>query len=339
VYAVTITEPGGPEVLQWTEVPDPEPQPGEVLINVTATAVNRADVMQRQGFYPPPPGAPPYPGLECSGTIERISEGVEGWKPGDEVCALLGGGGYAQKVAVPAGQILPKPRTVSLDEAASLPEVSCTVWSTVTDLAKLQGGETFLVHGGGSGIGTFAVQYAKALGAKVATTARKPKHDKLKELGADVTIDYSTQDFAEILKNQVNVILDIMGGPYLPKNVTALATKGRLVVIATQGGRKGELDLGMLLAKRGSVAAATLRARPTQEKAAIVRGVREEVWPLIEDGRIRPIVYKKLPMPQAAEAHRLLESSEHFGKILLVNPDTVNPDTVNPDAVNPGAAA
>jgi putative PIG3 family NAD(P)H quinone oxidoreductase len=321
VYAVTITEPGGPEVLQWTEVPDPEPQPGEVLINVTATAVNRADVMQRQGVYPPPPGAPPYPGLECSGTIERITEGVEGWKPGDEVCALLGGGGYAQKVAVPASQVLPKPRTVSLDEAAALPEVSCTVWSNVTQLAGLRSGETFLVHGGGSGIGTFAVQYAKALGATVATTARASKHDKLKELGADVTIDYSTQDFAEILKNQADVILDIMGGSYLPKNVRALATNGRMTVIATQGGRKGELDLGVLLAKRGLVAATTLRARPLQEKAAIVRGVRDEVWPLVEDGRIRPVVYRKLPMSQASEAHRLLESSEHFGKILLVNPD------------------
>jgi putative PIG3 family NAD(P)H quinone oxidoreductase len=321
VYAVTITEPGGPEVLQWAEVPDPEPQPGEVLINVTATAVNRADVMQRQGGYPPPPGAPPYPGLECSGTIERITESVEGWKPGDEVCALLSGGGYAQKVAVPASQVLPKPRNVSLHEAAALPEVACTVWSNVTQLARLRSGETFLVHGGGSGIGTFAVQYAKALGARVATTARQSKHDKLTELGADVVIDYSTQDFAEILKNQADVILDIMGGSYLPKNVRALATNGRMTVIATQGGRKGELDLGVLLAKRGFVAATTLRARPLQEKAAIVRGVRDEVWPLVEDGRIRPIVYRKLPMSQAAEAHRLLESSEHFGKILLINPD------------------
>jgi putative PIG3 family NAD(P)H quinone oxidoreductase len=321
VYAVTITEPGGPEVLQWTEVPDPEPQPGEVLINVAATAVNRADVMQRQGFYPPPPGAPPYPGLECSGTIERITEGVEGWKPGDEVCALLGGGGYAQKVAVPASQLLPKPGPVSLEEAASLPEVSCTVWSNVIQLAHLRAGETFLVHGGGSGIGTFAIQFTKALGAKVVTTARASKHDKLKELGADVTIDYSTEDFAEILKNQVDVILDIMGAAYLPKNVAALATSGRLVVIGLQGGRKGELDLGALLAKRAVVAATSLRARPLAEKAAIVRGVREEVWPLVENGTIRPIVYKRLPMSQAAEAHRLLESSEHFGKILLVNPD------------------
>jgi putative PIG3 family NAD(P)H quinone oxidoreductase len=321
VYAVTITEPGGPEVLQWTEVPDPEPQPGEVLINVTATAVNRADVMQRQGYYPPPPGAPPYPGLECSGTIERVTEGVEGWKPGDEVCALLGGGGYAQKVAVAATQLLPKPRTVSLDDAAALPEVSCTVWLNVTDLAKLKQGETFLVHGGGSGIGTFAIQYTKALGAKVIITARRSKHDALKELGADVTIDYTTQDFAELLKGQVDVVLDIMGGSYLAKNVTVLATYGRLVVIATQGGRKGELDLGALLAKRGLVAANTLRARPAEEKAAIVRGVHQQVWPLVEAGRIRPIIYRKLPMPEAVEAHRLLESGEHIGKIVLVNPD------------------
>ncbi|NJC69091.1 NAD(P)H-quinone oxidoreductase [Planosporangium thailandense] len=321
MYAVTIREPGGPDVLEWTEVPDPEPQPGEVVINVTATAVNRADVLQRQGFYPPPPGAPPYPGLECSGVIERITEGVEGWQPGDEVCALLGGGGYAQKVAVPASQVLPKPRSVSLTEAAALPEVSCTVWSNVTDLAKLRAGETFLVHGGGSGIGTFAVQYAKALGAKVVTTARAAKHDKLADLGADVTIDYTTQDFADLLKNQVNVVLDIMGGPYLPKNVRTLATGGRLMIIATQGGRTGDLDVGLLLAKRGLVAATTLRTRPLAEKAAIVRGVRDGVWPLVEDGRIRPIVYRTVPMPQAGEAHRILESSEHFGKIVLVNPD------------------
>jgi putative PIG3 family NAD(P)H quinone oxidoreductase len=321
VYAVTITEPGGPEVLQWTEVPDPSPLPGEVLINVTATAVNRADILQRQGFYPPPPGAPPFPGLECSGTIEAVAEGVHGWQPGDEVCALLGGGGYAQKVAVAASQVLPKPKATRLIEAAALPEVSCTVWSNVVDLAHLRAGETFLVHGGGSGIGTFAVQFGKALGATVATTARKAKHDRLRDLGADVTIDYQAEDFAEVLKNKADVILDIMGAAYLPRNITALATNGRLVVIGMQGGRKGELDLGTLLAKRGIVTATSLRARPAEEKAAIVRGVREQVWPLVETYKVRPVIYKTFPMSEAAEAHRLVESNEHFGKVVLINSD------------------
>jgi putative PIG3 family NAD(P)H quinone oxidoreductase len=324
VYAVTITEPGGPEALQWTEVPDPEPQPGEVLIDVTATAVNRADIMQRQGHYPPPPGAPPYPGLECSGTIGRITESVQGWQVGDQVCALLSGGGYAQKVAVPASQVLPKPSTTALDEAAALPEVSCTVWSNVADLAHLRAGETFLVHGGGSGIGTFAVQFAKALGATVATTARKSKHGRLIELGADITVDYTAEDFAEALKGRADVILDIMGAPYLAKNLTAMATGGRLVVIGMQGGRKAELDLGALIAKRGIVAATTLRARPLAEKAAIVRGVREQVWPLVEERKVRPVIDRKFPMTEAAEAHRLVESNEHFGKVLLVNPDAVS---------------
>jgi putative PIG3 family NAD(P)H quinone oxidoreductase len=321
VYAVTITEPGGPEVLRWTEVPDPEPQPGEVLIDVTATAVNRADLLQRQGFYPPPKGAPPYPGLECSGTITQISDGVSRWKVGDEVCALLGGGGYAQKVAVPAGQVLPKPAATTLVDAASLPEVACTVWSNVVGLANLQKGETFLVHGGGSGIGTFAVQFGKALSATVVTTARRAKHDQLKALGADVTIDYTTEDFAEVVKDRADVILDIIGAAYLPQNVAALATRGRLIVIGMQGGRQGELDLGALMAKRASITATSLRARPAAEKAAIVQGVREQVWPLVESTAVKPVVYRRFPMSQAAEAHRLVESNEHFGKVLLVNPD------------------
>jgi putative PIG3 family NAD(P)H quinone oxidoreductase len=319
VYAVTITEPGGPEVLRWTEVPDPEPLPGEVLIDVVATAVNRADLLQRQGVYPPPPGAAPYPGLECSGRIAAVAEGVAGFTPGDEVCALLGGGGYAQKVAVKATHVLPRPIPTALDGAGALPEVACTVWSNVVDLAKLQAGETLLVHGGGSGIGTFAVQLAKALGADVVTTARKAKHDRLRELGADRTIDYTTEDFAETVS--ADVILDIMGAAYLAQNVRSLKTRGRLVVIGMQGGRKGELDLGMLLAKRALVAATALRSRPADEKSAIVRGVQQEVWPLVEAGKIRPVIHTRLPMPDAAEAHRLVESNEHFGKVVLVNPD------------------
>ncbi len=316
MYAVTIIEPGGPEVLQWTEVPDPEPQPGEVLIDVTATAVNRADLLQRQGFYPPPSGAPPYPGLECSGRVAATT--VDHVKVGDEVCALLGGGGYAQKVAVPAARLLPKPTTVALDEAAALPEVACTVWSNLISVARLKAGETLLIHGGGSGVGTFAVQFAKTLGAKTVATARKVKHDKLKELGADVTIDYPSEDFTGY---KADVILDIIGAAYLARNIDALATGGRLVVIGLQGGRKAELDLGALMAKRALVTSTSLRARPPDEKAKIIQGVREEVWPLVESRAVRPVIDTKLPMSRAAEAHRLVGSNQHFGKVLLVNPD------------------
>lgn len=318
--AIMIPEPGGPEALVWTEVPDPEPGPDEVVIDVVATAVNRADLLQRQGFYPPPPGAPPYPGLECAGVISAVGRHVTGYRVGDEVCALLAGGGYAEKVAVPAGQLLPIPEGVSLVDAAALPEVACTVWSNVVQLAKLTKGETLLVHGGGSGIGTFAIQLGAALGATVITTARAAKHERLRELGAHHTIDYTSQDFVEETKRiagGADVILDIIGGAYLPQNVSALATGGRLVVIGLQRGRKGELDLNKLLAKRASVHGTTLRARPVAEKAEIVRGVREQVWPLIASGTIRPVIDRRLPITQAAEAHRIVDASEHFGKVLL----------------------
>ncbi|PZM94596.1 MAG: NADPH:quinone oxidoreductase [Actinobacteria bacterium] len=318
--AIMIPEPGGPEALVWTEVPDPEPGPDEVVIDVVATAVNRADLLQRQGFYPPPPGAPPYPGLECAGVISAVGRDVTGYRVGDEVCALLAGGGYAEKVAVPAGQLLPIPEGVSLVDAAALPEVACTVWSNVVQLAKLTKGETLLVHGGGSGIGTFAIQLGAALGATVITTARAAKHERLRELGAHHTIDYTSQDFVEETKRiagGADVILDIIGGAYLPQNVSALATGGRLVVIGLQRGRKGELDLNKLLAKRASVHGTTLRARPVAEKAEIVRGVREQVWPLIASGTIRPVIDRRLPITQAAEAHRIVDASEHFGKVLL----------------------
>ncbi|PWR08732.1 NADPH:quinone oxidoreductase [Micromonospora sicca] len=321
--AITIPEPGGPEALVWAEVPDPEPGPGEVIVDVRASAVNRADLLQRQGHYPPPPGAPAYPGLECSGVIGAIGPEVTGWTVGQEVCALLAGGGYAERVAVPAGQLLPVPAGVDLVEAAALPEVACTVWSNVVALARLTKGETLLVHGGGSGIGTFAIQLGAALGAIVVVTARAAKHERLRELGAAHTIDYREQDFVEEVRRVTDgrgadVILDIIGAAYLPRNVAALATGGRLVVIGMQGGRKGELDLGALLAKRASVAATALRSRPLAEKAEIVRGVREQVWPLVESGAIRPIVDRRLPMADAAEAHRLVETSDHLGKVLLV---------------------
>ncbi|MEV4539984.1 NAD(P)H-quinone oxidoreductase [Micromonospora echinaurantiaca] len=320
--AITIPEPGGPEALVWSEVPDPEPGPGEVVVDVRASAVNRADLLQRQGHYPPPPGASAYPGLECAGVIGALGPDVTGWRVGQEVCALLAGGGYAERVAVPAGQLLPVPAGIDPVDAAALPEVACTVWSNVVRLAGLGAGETLLVHGGGSGIGTFAIQLGAALGATVVATARKTKHPMLRELGAAHTVDYREQDFVEEVRRVTegrgaDVILDIMGASYLGRNVTALATGGRLVVIGMQGGRKGELDLGALLAKRGTVAATALRSRPVAEKAEIVRGVREQVWPLIEAGRIRPIVDRRLPMSRAAEAHQLCEASEHVGKVLL----------------------
>ncbi|WP_433388704.1 NAD(P)H-quinone oxidoreductase [Micromonospora sp. KLBMP9576] len=322
MHAMTIPEPGGPDALVWSEVPDPEPGAGEVVVDVRASAVNRADLLQRQGHYPPPPGAPAYPGLECSGVISAIGPGVTGWDVGREVCALLAGGGYAERVAVPAGQLLPVPAGVDLVDAAALPEVACTVWSNVVRLARLDAGETLLLHGGGSGIGTFAIQLGVALGATVVVTARAAKHERLRELGAAHTIDYREQDFVEEVRRVTggrgaDVILDIMGAAYLPRNVAALATGGRLVVIGMQGGRKGELDLGALLAKRGTVAATALRSRPLDEKAEIVRGVREQVWPLVESGAVRPIVDRRLPMTDAARAHRLVESNDHVGKVLL----------------------
>lgn len=322
MHAIKIQEPGGPDMLVWSEVPDPEPGPGEVIVDVRASGVNRGDILQRQGHYPPPPGASPYPGLECSGTISAIADDVRGWTVGQQVCALLAGGGYAQRVAVPAGQLLPVPDGVDLVDSAALPEVACTVWSNVVRLARLTAGETLLVHGGGSGIGTFAIQLGSALGATVAATARLPKHDQLRKLGAAHTIDYREQDFVEEVRQVTDsrgadVILDIIGAAYLERNLAALATGGRLMVIGMQGGRKAELDLAGLLVKRAAVAATALRPLPLAEKAEIVRGVREQVWPLIAAGRIRPIVDRRLPLTDAAEAHRLVESSEHVGKVLL----------------------
>ncbi|MGN9775219.1 NAD(P)H-quinone oxidoreductase [Micromonospora sp. H33] len=325
MHAITIPEPGGPDALVWAKVPDPEPGPGEVVVRVHASAVNRADLLQRQGLYPPPPGAPAYPGLECSGTITATAPDVTGWAVGQKVCALLAGGGYAELVAVPAGQLLPVPDGVDPVDAAALPEVACTVWSNVVQLAGLTKGETLLVHGGGSGIGTFAIQLGAALGATVVVTARAAKHGRLRELGAAHTIDYREQDFVEEVRRATDgrgadVILDIMGASYLGRNVAALATGGRLVVIGMQGGRKGELDLGALLAKRGTVAATALRSRPLEEKAEIVRGVREQVWPLVAAGKIGPVVDRRLPMADAAAAHRMVESNEHVGKVLLTVP-------------------
>ncbi|MER7212000.1 NAD(P)H-quinone oxidoreductase [Streptosporangium sp. NPDC000239] len=317
MHAIVIDKPGGPEELVWREVPDPRLGPDDVLVDVAASAVNRADILQRKGQYSPPPGASPYPGLECSGVVAEVGSNVEGFRPGDRVCALLSGGGYAERVAVPWQQVMRVPEGVDLVEAAALPEVACTVWSNVFMTARLRRGETLLVHGGASGIGTLAVQLAKAFGSRVVVTAGSAeKIARCLELGADEGIDYHEGDFSE--KVQADVILDIVGGPYLAKNVRALKTGGRLVVIGMQGGSRGELDLGALLTKRAAVHGTTLRARPVDEKGIIVRGVVENVWPLVDAGVVRPVVHSRVPMSEAAEAHRLLESGEHVGKILLV---------------------
>lgn len=323
MYAVTIAAPGGPDVLTWSEVDDPVPADGEVLIDVAAAGINRADLLQRAGFYPPPPSAPPYPGMEVSGRVAAVGHGTTGWSVGDEVCALIGGGGYAQKATAKAEHCLPVPRGVSLVDAAALPEVAATVWNNVFELARLQSLDTLLVHGGGSGIGTFAIQLAAARGARVFTTARVLKHPILLDLGAEVAIDYTTDDFAKAVHTAtggrgVDVILDIMGASYLERNVASLATGGRLVVIGLQGGLKGELNLGLMLGKRASIIATTLRSRPDAEKAAIIADVREHVWPLIESGLVRPIVHSRVSIEDAAAAHRTVEANEHTGKVLLV---------------------
>jgi putative PIG3 family NAD(P)H quinone oxidoreductase len=319
--AITIREPGGPEVLEWTEVPDPEPGPGEVLVEVAASAVNRADLLQRQGHYPPPPGASDILGLECSGTIAAVGEGVEGWQNGDEVCALLAGGGYAEKVVVPAVQLLPVPAEVGLVTAAALPEVACTVWSNVVMIAHLTEGEVLLIHGGAGGIGTHAIQVGKALGATVAVTAGSPERlERCSQLGADITINYREQDFVEVLKKDTDgadVILDNMGASYLDRNIDALASNGRLAIIGMQGGTKTEFNLGRLIGKRANVSGTTLRARPVAEKGEIVAEVRKNLWPLVEDGSVQPVVGQAVPLSEAANGHRALDEGGVFGKVLL----------------------
>jgi putative PIG3 family NAD(P)H quinone oxidoreductase len=324
VRAVVPRQPGGPEVLEYVDVPDPSVGPGEVLLDVAATAVNRADLLQRQGHYPPPPGASDILGLECSGTVAALGDDVTGIAVGDEVCALLAGGGYATRVVVPAGQVMPAPAGVDLVTAAALPEVAATVWSNVMMVAGLRSGDSFLVHGGAGGIGTFAIQLAHALGARVFATAGSA--DKLAlctELGADVAINYREQDFVEVVRDEtdgagVDVILDNMGASYLARNVASLATRGRLVVIGLQGGTTAELDLNALMRKRAAVAGTTLRARPMGEKSAICAEVTEHVWPLVADATIRAVVSHRLPLAEAAEGHRLVESGESTGKVLLV---------------------
>jgi putative PIG3 family NAD(P)H quinone oxidoreductase len=330
--AVVITAPGGPEVLEWTEVPDPvsgTPAPGSVLLDVTAGAVNRADLLQRMGLYALPPGTSPYPGLEVSGRISALGPDVTGWRVGDAVCALLTGGGYAERVEVPAGQLLPVPRGVGPVDAAGLPEAAATVWSNLFMIGGLRSGESLLVHGGASGIGTMAIQVAKARGARVATTSGRPHQaGALRALGADTVINYRDDDFTG--HGPYDVILDIVGGAYLDRNIRSLSDDGRLIIIGLQDGLSAELNLAELMARRAAVHATLLRPRPPEQKAAIVAETREHVWPLIESGEVRPVIDRRVPMANAAEAHRVMEHGGHLGKIVL----TTDRDHASGDSTN-----
>ena len=316
---VVVNEPGGVDALEVVERPDPEPGPGVVLIRVRAAGVNRADLLQRQGFYQPPSGATDILGLECSGEVAAVGEGVSTFAVGDPVCALLSGGGYAELVAVPAGLVAPVPEGVDLVEAGGLMEATCTVWSNVVMFGGLQAGRRLLVHGGGSGIGTTAIQIATALGAKVATTVGSPEKAKFcTELGADIVVNYREQDFAEALsEDPADVVLDIIGAKYLASNVKVLARGGQLVIIGMQGGTKAELDIRELGKRNASVTATLLRASPLEEKAEIVAQTVEHVWPMITAGTVRPIVHATYPLADVAQAHQVLEDSSHVGKVLL----------------------
>lgn len=327
MHAVTVAEPGGVDVLGWGEVPDPSPGPGEVLVDVAASAVNRADLLQREGFYPPPAGASDILGLECSGRIAALGPGVEGWQVGDDVCALLAGGGYAEQVAVPAGQLMPVPPGVDLVTAAALPEAACTVWSNLVVLGRVQAGKSVLIHGGASGIGTMATQVAAALraGPVICTVGSSAKADAIRGLGATHVVDYHEQDFVAAAREAtgergVDVVFDIIGAKYLARNLEVLAPDGRLVIIGLQGGATAEIDLGRLMVNRQTVHATTLRARPLDQKAAICASVVEGLWVLVKIGQVRPVVHASYPMTEAAAAHRLVEESAHVGKVLLVRP-------------------
>lgn len=321
--AIVITEPGGPEVLTLSDVPAPVPGPGEVLIDVVAAGLNRADVLQRQGNYPVPPGAPEYPGLEVSGRVAAIGTGVEGLGVGADVVALLSGGGYAEQVVVPAGQVLPVPAEMDLVTAAALPEVAATVFSNLFMSAGVREGEYVLIHGGAGGIGTMAIQLVAAFGAvPMVTASSQAKLDLAASLGAKVLINYKDQDFVEEVRaatdgHGADVILDVMGAKYLQRNLDALAIEGRLVIIGLQGGTRAELDLNALMRKRCAVMGTTLRARPEEEKSAIMAAVGEYVWPMLRDGSVKPLVDRTFPLAEAAEAHRYFDSGQHTGKILL----------------------
>lgn len=315
--AITIPEYGQASVLTFAEIDKPTPSAGEVLVRVVATAVNRADLLQRQGFYPPPEGASPIPGLELSGRIVEMGSGVENWKIGAFVCAIVTGGAYADFAVVPVGALMPIPEGIDVISAAALPEAACTAWSNLFMLGGLRDGERVLVHGGASGIGTMAIQLAKWVGAEVITTASASKHDVCTFLGADKCIDYRTQDFAEETSD-VNVILDVIGGPYLAKNMQVLAPNGRLIVIGLQGGRKSEIDLGQLLAKRISLIGTTIRGRSLIERNAITASTIAHVWPLIEKGEIKPVIDQYLLWDDVIKAHQVLEEHANIGKVVLI---------------------
>lgn len=323
MHAIVVTSPGDADVLSWQQVPAPVAGPGEVIVDVAAAAVNRADILQRQGLYPPPPGAPEWLGLECSGTVAELGAGVTSLSVGDEVCCLLSGGGYAERVAVPVGQTLPIPAGVDLITAAGLPEVACTVWSNLVMTAHLQRGDWLLVHGGGSGIGTMSIQVARALGARVAVTAGSAqKLARCEELGAEVLINYREQDFADVIAAEtggrgVDIILDNMAAKYLERNIACLAPGGRLVVIGMQGGVKAEIDLGVLLRRNGTLHATTLRGRTADQKAEICAQVERHVWPWIAAGIVNPVIDRVVPITEAADAHRALEAGDVTGKIIL----------------------
>lgn len=320
---VEIEKPGGPEVLRPTTRPVPLPGVGEVLVKVAGAGVNGPDLYQRRGFYPAPPGASDLPGLEIAGEIVSLGDGVRDWVVGDFVCALTAGGGYAEYCTAPAAQCLPIPNGVELVDAAALPETFFTVWTNVFERAALAPGETLLVHGGGGGIGTTAIQIASAFGHRVFTTAAAFQRDALLDLGAERVIDFETEDFAVIVKELtkgkgVDVILDIVGGDYVARNITSLARDGRLVNIAFLKGAKVEIDLMPVMLKRLTLTGSTLRVQSPERKAAIARALKDKVWPLIEAGRIRPVIHARLPLAEAAEGHRLMEAARHLGKILLV---------------------
>jgi NADPH2:quinone reductase len=321
--AIEISQPGGPEVLKITERPVPAPKDNEILVKVAAAGVNRPDVLQRSGNYPVPPGASDLPGLEIAGEVVALGSAVTLWKPGDKVCALVTGGGYAEYCAAPEVQALPVPKGLSLTDAASLPETFFTVWSNVYDRGALKPGETLLVQGGTSGIGVTAIQMAAALGNRVfATAGSDEKCAACLRLGAEKAFNYRTQDFAAEVKaatggKGVDVILDMVGGDYVPKELKSLADEGRLVFIAFLRGHKSELDINEVMRRRLTLSGSTLRPRPIEFKGAIARNLREKIWPLIEAGRIKSEIYKTFPLEQAAEAHRLMESSQHIGKIVL----------------------
>jgi putative PIG3 family NAD(P)H quinone oxidoreductase len=321
VFAITQKDFGGPETLVWDKVADPRPEPSEVIIDITSTAVNRADLLQREGNYPPPTGSTDILGLECAGTIVSVGAALTMDRIGERVTALLNGGGYAQKVAISLGQVMSVPEGISILDAGALPEVACTVWSNLTKVLQLREGSTILIHGGGSGIGTFAIQVAKVLGAKVAVTAgSQEKLNTCASLGADILINYKEQDFVDVIRDTwggTDTILDNIGGSYLSKNVEALKRNGHLAIIGMQGGTKVDFQINQLLRKNGTITATSLRGRPEPEKSMICREVEKIVWPWITDGTVKQVIDRVVPIDEAGDAHKILQAGEATGKIVL----------------------